>query len=56
MPTKSSFPDVEIPPLDLWRFMFEQKRDFPDDQGMIITITIMIITNCIHVHHTDTTK
>lgn len=36
MPTKSSFPDVEIPNLDLWAFMFNQKKDFPDDQGSLV--------------------
>lgn len=33
MPTPSSFPDVEIPNVDLWGFMFDRKRDFADDQG-----------------------
>lgn len=33
MPTKSSYKDVDIPALDLWGFMFEQERDFPDDRG-----------------------
>ncbi|KAK5946244.1 hypothetical protein PMZ80_000386 [Knufia obscura] len=34
MPTKSSFPDVEIPSLDMWAFMFNnpEKRNFPDSQ------------------------
>ncbi|KAK3703016.1 hypothetical protein LTR37_014746 [Vermiconidia calcicola] len=32
MPTKSSIADVEIPALDLWAFMFDQKREFPDSQ------------------------
>ncbi|RMZ74941.1 hypothetical protein DV737_g5604, partial [Chaetothyriales sp. CBS 132003] len=32
MPTKSPFPDVEIPNVDLWGLMFDRKRDFPDDQ------------------------
>ncbi|KIW73503.1 hypothetical protein PV04_01616 [Phialophora macrospora] len=32
MPTNSSFPDVEIPNVDLWGLMFEQKRDFPDSR------------------------
>lgn len=31
MPTKSPFPDVEIPDVDLWSLMFDRKdRDFPD--------------------------
>jgi acyl-coenzyme A synthetase/AMP-(fatty) acid ligase len=35
MPTKSSFPDVDIPDVDLWAFMFERKhREFSDDQGI----------------------
>jgi 4-coumarate--CoA ligase len=33
MPTKSPFPDVEIPPVDLWGLMFDRKhRDFSDDK------------------------
>ncbi|KAF2094361.1 acetyl-CoA synthetase-like protein [Rhizodiscina lignyota] len=32
MPTKSTFPDVDIPNVDLWSFMFDQKRDFDDSQ------------------------
>lgn len=33
MPTKSSFPDVEIPNVDIWALLFERKdRDFADDQ------------------------
>ncbi|RMZ82332.1 hypothetical protein DV738_g1761, partial [Chaetothyriales sp. CBS 135597] len=32
MPTKSPFPDVEIPNVDLWGLLFETQRDFPDDQ------------------------
>ena len=33
MPTKSSFPDVEIPDVDLWTFVFNGEKDFGDDQG-----------------------
>lgn len=33
MPSKSPFPDVEIPDVDLWGLMFDRKnRDFPDDK------------------------
>ncbi|CAG5185847.1 uncharacterized protein ALTATR162_LOCUS11418 [Alternaria atra] len=33
MPTKSPFPDVEIPNIDLWSLMFDRKdRDFPDNK------------------------
>ncbi|KAI5359799.1 putative AMP-dependent synthetase/ligase, AMP-binding, AMP-binding enzyme domain, ANL [Septoria linicola] len=33
MPTKSSFPDVTIPNVDIWAFMFDRKdRDFADDK------------------------
>jgi 4-coumarate--CoA ligase len=34
MPTKSSFPDVNIPDLDMWAFMFNnpEKQSFPDTQ------------------------
>jgi len=34
MPTKSSFPDVDIPDVGLWGLMFERKeKGFSDDQG-----------------------
>ncbi len=34
MPTKSSFPDVEIPDVDLWGLMFDRKdRGFSEDKG-----------------------
>lgn len=33
MPTPSSFPDIEIPNVDLWDLMFERDRDFPNDKG-----------------------
>ena len=34
MPTKSSFPDVDIPDVDLWALMFDRKnRGFSDDKG-----------------------
>jgi hypothetical protein len=33
MPTKSSYPDVEIPAVDLWAFMFDRERDFEDSKG-----------------------
>jgi len=34
MPTKSSFPDVAIPDVDLWGLMFDRKNNgFSDDQG-----------------------
>ncbi|KIX92668.1 uncharacterized protein Z520_11697 [Fonsecaea multimorphosa CBS 102226] len=32
MPTKSPYPDIQIPNVDLWGLMFEQPRDFPDTQ------------------------
>ncbi|KAF2631583.1 acetyl-CoA synthetase-like protein [Macroventuria anomochaeta] len=33
MPTKSPFPDVKIPDVDLWGLIFDSKdRDFPDDK------------------------
>ena len=34
MPTKSPYPDVEIPNIDLWTFLFERKdRPYPEDKG-----------------------
>ncbi|KAF2401496.1 acetyl-CoA synthetase-like protein [Trichodelitschia bisporula] len=33
MPTKSPYPDIDIPDVDLWGFIFERKnRPFPDSQ------------------------
>lgn len=37
MPTKSTFPDVEIPNVDLWTFMFGRKdQPWPDDKGLYL--------------------
>jgi hypothetical protein len=36
MPTKSSYPDVEIPTVDLWAFMFDRERDFDDAKGNLV--------------------
>lgn len=34
MPTKSSYPNIPIPDVDLWTFLFERKdRNFSDDKG-----------------------
>lgn len=34
MPTKSSYPEIPIPDVDLWAFLFERKdKTFPDDKG-----------------------
>ena len=38
MPTKSSYPDVEIPTVDLWAFMFDQKRDFDESKGGVLSL------------------
>lgn len=36
MPTPSPYPQIEIPNVDLWAFLFEQKdREFPEDKGML---------------------
>ena len=36
MPTKSIFPDIDIPDVGIWDFLFERKqKDFPDDKGML---------------------
>ncbi|EXJ89381.1 hypothetical protein A1O3_02448 [Capronia epimyces CBS 606.96] len=32
MPTKSPYPDIHIPNVDLWGLMFEQPREFADSQ------------------------
>lgn len=41
MPTKSSFPDVDIPNLDMWAFMFNNPtpRSFPDSQTIYRSAT-----------------
>ncbi|KAH8698307.1 putative phenylacetyl-CoA ligase [Talaromyces proteolyticus] len=37
MPTKSSYPDIDVPNVDVWSFMFERKdRPFPDDKVMLV--------------------
>jgi hypothetical protein len=34
MPTRSTYPDIDIPDVGLWDFLFERPdRDFPDDKG-----------------------
>ena len=34
MPSKSEYPELSIPDVGLWDFLFERKdRDFPDDKG-----------------------
>jgi hypothetical protein len=48
MPTKSSFPDVDIPKVDLWDFMFERKdREFSEDQGMLSFFPLQSLL-CLH--------
>jgi 4-coumarate--CoA ligase len=35
MPTGSLYPDIDIPNVDLWTFLFERKdRAYPDDKGV----------------------
>lgn len=37
MPTESTYPPVDIPPIDIWGLIFESKdREFPDDKGASI--------------------
>jgi hypothetical protein len=32
--TSGSFPDIDIPNVDVWGLLFERKdKDFPDDKG-----------------------
>lgn len=34
MPTESSYPKLDIPPVDIWTAIFERKdRKYPDDKG-----------------------
>lgn len=54
MPTKSPFPDVEIPNVDLWTFMLERKdRPFPEDKcefsGPAITTPLTIVLTVMYV-------
>lgn len=34
MATDSLYPSVDIPEVDLWDFIFERERDFPDERGL----------------------
>ncbi|KAL2074478.1 hypothetical protein VTL71DRAFT_8256 [Oculimacula yallundae] len=36
MATESPFPAIEIPEVDLWNFIFEGKRSFPDNQVVFV--------------------
>ncbi|PIA90474.1 putative 4-coumarate--CoA ligase 1 [Cercospora beticola] len=37
MPSKSTYPDINIPDVGLWDFLFERKdRDFPDDKVIYV--------------------
>jgi 4-coumarate--CoA ligase len=37
MPTKSNYPEVPIPDVDLWAFLFERKdKPFRDDKGILM--------------------
>ncbi|KAL5326989.1 hypothetical protein ACEPPN_004678 [Leptodophora sp. 'Broadleaf-Isolate-01'] len=38
MATESPFPPVEIPEIDIWDFIFEGKRSFPDDQATAVYV------------------
>ncbi|EHY58021.1 putative 4-coumarate-CoA ligase 1 [Exophiala dermatitidis] len=38
MPTKSPFPDIQIPNVDLWGLMFEEPRDFANSQVIYRTV------------------
>lgn len=34
MPAKSTYPDIDIPDVDIWTFLFERKdKEYPDDKG-----------------------
>ncbi|PPJ58103.1 hypothetical protein CBER1_05278 [Cercospora berteroae] len=40
MPSKSTYPDINIPDVGLWDFLFERKdRDFPDDKVIYVDPT-----------------
>lgn len=37
MPTKSTYPDLDIPNVDIWTFLFERKdREYPDDKVIFV--------------------
>lgn len=40
MPIKSLFEDIPIPDSDLWSFVMERPREFPDSHSMSISLTI----------------
>jgi 4-coumarate--CoA ligase len=45
MPTESTYPKLDIPDIDLWALLFENKnREFPDDKG-IKFVTCCIVKN-----------
>jgi hypothetical protein len=38
MPTGSLYPNIDIPKVDLWTFLFERKdRPFPEDKGIFLS-------------------
>lgn len=45
MPSESKYPNVPIPDLDLWSFLFERKdRPYPDDKGIHDPFSSFILT------------
>lgn len=50
MPTKSSYPSVDIPNVDLWKFLFERKdRQFPDDKGAFKRLILIVMGDVVVV-------
>lgn len=43
MPTKSPFPDIQIPNVDLWGLMFEEPRDFANSQGERFSLFYLLL-------------
>jgi hypothetical protein len=42
MPTESSFPNIDIPNVDTWDFLFSRTdREYPDDKGMSFPVTML---------------
>jgi hypothetical protein len=31
--TAPQFPDIEIPNVDIWKFLFERQKEFPNNKG-----------------------
>ena len=43
MPTKSTYVDIDIPNVDIFTFLFENKdREYPDDKGILVPFAMRL--------------